>query len=941
MKKIYSILLGLIISSGLYSQYYSITYNSAAGNPGVLNTEADNTTAGWTALTPINQTVNGWTASQTLPFNFYIFGYKMTSFIASYNGLIRFDYTGGALGTDNILLPTNGVNGPASRVIACFWELFPASYVTATVYTKVFGTAPNRQLWIKWYFNNSLLGSLYYSCVLEESTQNVYMVDCKLTAAGSSMTTTVGVQSNGAADNATGSPNIALTINGTTSRTDNSYYKFTPLPPVAPPVPTLVHVNCGPQTLTKSTYLVPANVIYYWQDQTCGTDNSNEDVDYIAYTTGFYYLRAYDTLTKKWSTSCSSEEVLYVNDIPPTPTFSISANTCGNKTLTLTSSAPADGGVYWQGTSCGIAETLDATVANYTAASTGTYNLRSFSWGYDGDMGIWKCWSPCGAQVVTVNQPPATPPTPQLTSSNTCGDKTITTTAPPGGESFYWQTASNGTSTVNGSLNLQVSTTGTTYLRSRTTAGCWSNSSSSIAVTVKPLPSDPPALTISPNSCGDKTVSVTKPPVNVTYYWQTAVDGVTMVLSDTIRTISASGNYYLRAYHNSGCWSNSSSLASISVYGYPSDPPVPQVSSNVCGDKTLTRNNPPFNVTYYWQDSASGTKISDLIKNKIASTPGTYYLRAQTSDGGCWSKNSSSLFVTVLNPYDQEKICLVTLDPATSKNRIIWERTSGKRTVSYNLYKIVSSNFTLIGNMKFDSLSVFIDAVSNPETEPFQYAITTVDSCGNESAKSPTHQTMRLWSSVSTEANSANINWYKYVDASGIFVPDSFYIYKGATKDKMTLYAAQPATNKEIQIYTDNAFFGPVAYYQVGVKKTQPCSPAILKAESGPYTQSLSNIAEYKMTGMTQINSLQVVAYPNPFSENFTIEFSLDKNSDVLIEVVNATGQKTAEFSYKNLAAGNQQIQLNATEMKIAEGICYLKIVANEKTNVIKCNLVK
>ena len=71
------------------------------------------------------------------------------------------------------------------------------------------------------------------------------------------------------------------------------------------------------------------------------------------------------------------------------------------------------------------------------------------------------------------------------------------------------------------------------------------------------------------------------------------------------------------------------------------------------------------------------------------------------------------------------------------------------------------------------------------------------------------------------------------------------------------------------------------------------------------------------------------------------IECSLDNNSDVLIEIVNATGQKTAMFSYDKLSAGAHQIKLSAIEMNIPDGLCYVRIIAGQKISVLKCNYIR
>jgi|GEM_PF-1286837 len=80
--------------------------------------------------------------------------------------------------------------------------------------------------------------------------------------------------------------------------------------------------------------------------------------------------------------------------------------------------------------------------------------------------------------------------------------------------------------------------------------------------------------------------------------------------------------------------------------GAPSSPPAPTISSNNnCGNKILTRASPPSGTTYYWQGTGCGTSTANSSLNYSVSNSGTYYLRANNSNG--WSTNCSSKTVTI------------------------------------------------------------------------------------------------------------------------------------------------------------------------------------------------------------------------------------------------------------------------------------------------------
>lgn len=89
--------------------------------------------------------------------------------------------------------------------------------------------------------------------------------------------------------------------------------------------------------------------------------------------------------------------------------------------------------------------------------------------------------------TMTVNPLPSNPPNPVAAGANpSCGSNSLNTMAPDPNTTFYWQgTVLNGQSTANPTTSsYTVSTSGTYYVTSQSTDGCWSAGSGSIAITV-------------------------------------------------------------------------------------------------------------------------------------------------------------------------------------------------------------------------------------------------------------------------------------------------------------------------------------------------------------------------------------------------------------------------------------------------------------------------
>jgi hypothetical protein len=235
-----SIVFTVIISFGAVAQYNCYPFKNIGINPGNLNNDVEDiyptAATGWTQVMATSATP-AWSANQTIPFSFTFNGTAYTSYKVSSTGVLTFTTTATNVpAVANEALPS--ANIPDNSICAWGIELTGSN---DKIWYKTFGTAPNRQYWI--HFNSASSadiqnGFTYWSIVLEETTNNVYVVDQRTYCRDASsnpcsgnVSLTVGVQINSStAVQATGSPNIASgTTNGgsVTDVTDNSYYIFT------------------------------------------------------------------------------------------------------------------------------------------------------------------------------------------------------------------------------------------------------------------------------------------------------------------------------------------------------------------------------------------------------------------------------------------------------------------------------------------------------------------------------------------------------------------------------------------------------------------------------------------------------------------------------------------------------------------------------------------
>ncbi len=248
MKKISTLFL-LFLSLTAGAQYYYNTYPAPGMNPGGLNTDDEYPVGSgldptWISIHPSSATP-AWSSAQTIPFAFDFNGSPVTQYLVSNSGVVTFDVstavsapslTNSAIPSASI--PDNavmvwGIDGTAANDIVC---------------AKTFGTMPNRQHWI--FFTSYTFGSYYtyWSIVLEETTNKIYVVDQR--NSGTLTNLTIGIQTNSTTAYAVngGAANVSSMAGADATSADNAYYEF--IPGVQPAY------DMGAQSESVASYLI-------------------------------------------------------------------------------------------------------------------------------------------------------------------------------------------------------------------------------------------------------------------------------------------------------------------------------------------------------------------------------------------------------------------------------------------------------------------------------------------------------------------------------------------------------------------------------------------------------------------------------------------------------------------------------------------------------------
>jgi len=236
MKKNILALLLSFASSFIYSQHFVVTHYDSKGNPNNLNKEYESTYGtgnAWSLIINGTHPIPFWSDQKSLPFDFQFNGNIYRKFRVCTNGLITFDTTTSLpiLDYDQKTFPSDFIpnNSVGILGLACIGS---QDYVIQ----KIFGTSPNRQVWVQFnsysYTNNPSNNSLStnWSIVFEETTNKIYVVDQNnLGYPDSVKKVSIGIQyDNKSSVIVPGSPNIIAKSRNYKIPIDNSYYEFRP-----------------------------------------------------------------------------------------------------------------------------------------------------------------------------------------------------------------------------------------------------------------------------------------------------------------------------------------------------------------------------------------------------------------------------------------------------------------------------------------------------------------------------------------------------------------------------------------------------------------------------------------------------------------------------------------------------------------------------------------
>ncbi|KPK81241.1 MAG: hypothetical protein AMS27_15640, partial [Bacteroides sp. SM23_62_1] len=437
-------------------------------------------------------------------------------------------------------------------------------------------------------------------------------------------------------------------------------------------------------------------------------------------------------------------------------------------------------------------------------------------------------------------------PTPVITfpdSNKICDGDTLELDAGSGYTEYLW-------STTETSRKIKVTETNTYTVTVTDANGCVNSDDET--VTVHPVPSSDFMLEDSICDGEQNVITYTGSGTSQAIYnWE--LDGGTVVSGSgqgplTVEWPSTGAKTVSLFVVQKGCYSDTSESI-LNVYPVPTS--TFSIQSAVCADGIVSvtyTGTATAAAEYNWLFDGgviqSGSGQGPLEVNWA--TGGNKSVSLQVSENACNSGITNHV-IYVAYPYENEEICIVTVDLETGKNMVVWEKTPDVGIASYNIYRQsnVAGVYDSIGNVPYNNLSLFVDMKAIPEQQQYLYKITAVDTCGNESGLSQYHKTLFLQYTGSDVG--INLSWKLYQIEGTPVSFSSYILYRGTDSTELAPF---DTISGDLDAYTDidSEVLEIRYYYRIAGVRSQVCAPTgNLKAGSGPYSHSLSNLEDNRL----------------------------------------------------------------------------------------------
>lgn len=347
-------------------------------------------------------------------------------------------------------------------------------------------------------------------------------------------------------------------------------------------------------------------------------------------------------------------------------------------------------------------------------------------------------------------------------------------------------------------------------------------------------------------------------------------------------TVSAAGKYYVVQKTKNNC-NDTSNVVKVNVVKLKKPLIKALTDTALCKGDTVKLECYQYEGKLVWLPYyTTSPKVS-------ATEDGDYYVFAQDSLSGCYYY-SNRISVRFKKPIAAQ-LCMVTVDSATGKNKLVW-KNQGEPATKYIVYREGSVAFAYndLGEVSNNGgLMQFIDSTSIPKSRPYSYYIAAVDSCGNvaEESKYYAHTTLHLTASLGVNGEN-NLNWGDYL---GIYPISTYLIYR-SNKNGAFVQLAQVAST--VKSYSDlDPPSGGNRYY-IGINAGSTCS------SSSGNSSINSNMVAFGILNSEDFAIGSIKAFPNPTQDKVNISGLESRDYPISIHQTTGAVVKTGVVSSSN-----------------------------------------
>jgi hypothetical protein len=227
----------------------------------------------------------------------------------------------------------------------------------------------------------------------------------------------------------------------------------------------------------------------------------------------------------------------------------------------------------------------------------------------------------------------------------------------------------------------------------------------------------------------------------------------------------------------------------------------------------------------------------------------------------------------------------------------------------------------------------------------YDYSVTTMYLFGESEATSVVSATVEVAyapetaeASVVPTSHFALVNWTAPADA-GLLTGYKVYRLMDGEQTTPAVWTMVAEMVTELT-YTDESFatlpdddylFAVIAEYASG-------------ALSEHTFTNLLNPTDNENNSQTPVKTALLGNYPNPFNPDTTINFALDANSDVVINIFNNKGQLVKTVLNKNMTTGQHSVVWNGIDKNgrtVPSGVYFIRMNSNGYSRTTKAVLMK